>query len=61
MAKGREQWRHGQWDQPPKHVAAVFWLDFLIRTKVKDERERHGRGFDERERVICYRVLERDH
>ena len=55
MAEERQQWRHGQWewDRPPKHVAVVFWLEFLIRTKVEDERER--------ERVICYRVLERDH
>ena len=39
LAEGREQWRHGQWDRPPKHVAVVFWLEFLIRTKGDDERE----------------------
>ena len=39
LAEGREQWRHGQWDRPPKHVAVVFCLEFLIRMKGEDERE----------------------
>ena len=40
LAEGREQWRHGQWDRQPEHVAGVLWMEFLMRTKVEDEKEK---------------------